>query len=106
MYLSAIEDHGKLRYVPEILLEYDCANHLIYLPQESYLEQFLECFEMANAHLVSIPLAISASLTAYANIQFAASQIGGNPSIPHLQAAKPILFYLKGALSLRLALGL
>lgn len=55
--------------------------------------------------LVSIPLAISASLTAYANIQFAASQIGGNPSIPHLQAAKPILFYLKGALSLRLALG-
>ena len=61
MCLSAIEDHGKLRYVPGILLECDCANHLIYLPQESYLEQFLECFEMANAHLMSIPLATSAN---------------------------------------------
>jgi len=61
IYLSAIEDHVKLRYVSVILLECDCANHLIGLPQESYLEQFLECFEMANAHLVSIPLAISAN---------------------------------------------
>ena len=52
-------DLGELRYMLSILVEYDCANHLIYISQESYLKQVLKYFGISNLHSVSTPLAVS-----------------------------------------------
>jgi len=62
-------DLGKLKYVLSILVEHDHTNCLIYILQESYLKQVLECFGMFDLHPVSTPLAVGNTLSLPQSLQ-------------------------------------
>ena len=118
-----IADLGELKFILGILVTRDRSKRLIFLNQSAYITQVLAKFGMLDAKPVSTPLPVKHSLSISQSPSSKAEEDGyldfargihylslvgsllGNPGIPHLEAAKHILRYLKGTQNFSLILG-